>query len=367
MKRILPLTFVTLAATLAPTLTSSAASEKAGLPDKMKLFDVVQGIMDGSCVECHGEKKAKGKLRLDSYEAILKGGKGDGPGAEPKSLDDSSIWYRVTLEHDDDDFMPPADSDAKPLTPAQLYLIKTWIEKGADNKTEIASADLDAGLRDFLVKQANKPKHIEKPVIIGGLGLDEWAKKRDAIAAAKGKVPDTGASLMPLSQKDPQLRLNVINAYKDFGDAQLTQLKPVGDYLVWADLARSQVTDAGLGTLAGMPHLERLHLQNTGVTTAGVKQLAGLKHLKSLNLHGTKVDDSVLPVLASMKSLENVYLWGSAVTPDAAKALRAKMPNTTINIGWEHEPPVKVVEAPKPAPAPAKEPEPAKKPAPAKK
>jgi len=261
MKRIIPLATVTLITAFAPTFSALGSAEKVGLPDKMKLFDAVQGIMDGGCVDCHGEKKAKGKLRLDSYEAILKGGKGDGPGAEPKSLDDSSIWYRATLDHDDDDYMPPVDSDVKPLTPAQLNLIKTWIEKGADNTTEIASADLDAGLRDFLVKQANKPKFVEKPVIIGGLGVDEWGKKRDAIAAAKAKVPDTGASLMPLSQKDPQLRLNVINAYKDFGDAQLGQLKPVGDYLVWADLARSQVTDAGLDMLAGMPHLERLHLE----------------------------------------------------------------------------------------------------------
>ena len=104
---------------------------------------------------------------------------------------------------------------------------------------------------------------------------------------------------------------------------------------------------------------------NTQVTSAGVKKLAGLKHLKLLNLHGTSVDDAAIATLGGMTSLESLYLWNTKVTPDAAKKLREKLPNTRINIGWEHEPPVKVVEPP-PPPEPKKE-QAAAKPAEAKK
>jgi Planctomycete cytochrome C len=33
-------------------------------------------IIEGSCTGCHGEKKQKGKLRLDTREGWLKGGEG---------------------------------------------------------------------------------------------------------------------------------------------------------------------------------------------------------------------------------------------------------------------------------------------------
>ena len=36
---------------------------------------VVQPMFDAQCVSCHGPKKEKGKLRLDTLEATLKGGK----------------------------------------------------------------------------------------------------------------------------------------------------------------------------------------------------------------------------------------------------------------------------------------------------
>ena len=48
----------------------------------------VQPIFDGKCVTCHSANKFKGKLRLDTYDHVMRGGK-DGPiiqaGAPAKS------------------------------------------------------------------------------------------------------------------------------------------------------------------------------------------------------------------------------------------------------------------------------------------
>ena len=49
----------------------------------------IQPLFKASCLRCHGEDRPKGELRLDSLEAVLKGGK-DGkvvvPGDSKKSL-----------------------------------------------------------------------------------------------------------------------------------------------------------------------------------------------------------------------------------------------------------------------------------------
>src|SRR5437588_6409726 len=61
------------------------ASSKAGVT-----YDTdIKPIFDKSCIKCHGSEKQKGKLRLDSLAAVLKGGQ-DGkvvePGASAKSM-----------------------------------------------------------------------------------------------------------------------------------------------------------------------------------------------------------------------------------------------------------------------------------------
>src|SRR5262245_6909666 len=50
----------------------------------------IKPIFDKSCIKCHGSEKQKGKLRLDSLEATLKGGQ-DGKVVEPGKSADSML------------------------------------------------------------------------------------------------------------------------------------------------------------------------------------------------------------------------------------------------------------------------------------
>ena len=56
----------------------------------------IQPILQKSCMECHGPEKPKGKLRLDSREAALKGGK-DGVVIVPGQADKSEVYRRIRL------------------------------------------------------------------------------------------------------------------------------------------------------------------------------------------------------------------------------------------------------------------------------
>ena len=60
----------------APTVPRKAEPAKPLSPaQKADYAKVIQPLFDAHCVSCHGPKKEKGRLRLDTLEATLKGGK----------------------------------------------------------------------------------------------------------------------------------------------------------------------------------------------------------------------------------------------------------------------------------------------------
>ena len=71
--------------------------------------------------------------------------------------------------------------------------------------------------------------------------------------------------------------------------------------MISVDLARRNVTDAGLEQLKGFTQLQSLNLTDTKVTDAGLESLEGLKKLKSLNLTNTNVTDEGLESLEGLK------------------------------------------------------------------
>ena len=70
--------------------------------------EIIAPVMEAKCAGCHGESKQKGKLRVDTYDFLKKGGS-EGPGLVAGNLDESGITFRVDLPLDDDEHMPPED------------------------------------------------------------------------------------------------------------------------------------------------------------------------------------------------------------------------------------------------------------------
>ncbi|MEI6247837.1 MAG: c-type cytochrome domain-containing protein, partial [Verrucomicrobiota bacterium] len=57
------------------TLKKTEPAPSLSPAQKAEYAKVIQPLFEAHCVSCHGPKKEKGKLRLDSLEATLKGGK----------------------------------------------------------------------------------------------------------------------------------------------------------------------------------------------------------------------------------------------------------------------------------------------------
>ena len=94
----------------------------------------IKPVFEKSCYKCHGPEteKPKGKLRVDTLAAVLKGGE-NGPDVVPGDIKKSPLLHQVGQIVDEDDWMPPKDNKAKipPLTKDQVALIRAWIEQGA--------------------------------------------------------------------------------------------------------------------------------------------------------------------------------------------------------------------------------------------
>jgi uncharacterized membrane protein len=276
------------------------------LPASVAFFTSrVEPIFDDKCVQCHGPQKKKGKLRLDTFDYVMQGGK-DGSVVKPGDLKNSELYRRVTLPRDSKDAMP---AEGKPgLTPAELEVVEFWIASGATENLTVER-----------VKAAAPPAPVK--LIVPSLAPD-YRPRSNEIAALQTRL---GVQLVLRSQ-DPQdgLILRTVSAPERCDDAVLRALKPIADLIVDAELARTKVTDEGMKALGGFANLRYVDLSYTSVTSRGLASLINLAKLESLNLTATVVDDEGVSPFRRKKGLQHLYLFGTKVTQPEASDLNTK-------------------------------------------
>ena len=281
-------------------------------------------VLQQRCIECHGADKQKGKLRLDSKEAALKGGK-DGPSYKAGDGAGSLLIKRVSLPKTDDEHMPP---EGELLSEAQIKLLKDWIDAGANwpEGVVIASANKPEPAAPRPVKQGPPPPPLPELPKEFQAGANE--------AGAIATLAKAGLEVRPIAQKTPWHEANFRLAGTNVTDAAIAPLKNVTS-LVEINLGNTRITDAGLAHIASLGYLQNLQAPLTSLTDAGLAQVKGLSNLVTLNLYGTQVSDSGLEHLKGLKHLRSIYLWQTKVTPQGAEALRKALPGTYVNTGVE--------------------------------
>ena len=282
--------------------------------DKVDFVKDIQPILQKICVECHGPEKQKGKLRLDSKEAALKGGT-DGVVLVPGKAADSDLYRRITLPPGHDDIMP---NKGEPLTKAQTDLFKDWINQGAVWPDNVVI----------------KPKTSAEPAVVRETKpLPDW-KPTAAETKAVADLEALGVSARPIAMNVGWRQANFNLLGSNVTDTTLLPLKNILG-MVDLNLAGTKITDAGLASLAGLTNLQRLHLEKTQVTDAGLAHLKGLVNLHYLNLYGTSIGDAGLEPLKGLANLKNIYLWQTKVTDEGVAKLQKALPKLDVSRGWE--------------------------------
>ena len=239
----------------------------------------VAPIFETRCAACHGDKRQKSDLRLDSFAAAWRGGK-HGAVIRPGDIKNSELWRRISLPSSDDRAMPP--NGKTPLTEDEKTVIKLWIAHGASGS-----------LRGI----AGAPKPVAE-VVIPELNPAQTEKRRAPLAALVARLQQRFPGVIAYEAQDSaDLEINASLKGQGFGDTDLQALAPLAAHIVGANLSGTSVSDASAPILTAMVRLKNLRLSGTKVSDKAVHALEGAKALRSITAVDTKVTAGALAPL----------------------------------------------------------------------
>lgn len=298
------------------------------LEEQIVYVDIVAPILERRCVECHREGNTKGRLRMDTYEFLVKGGR-EGSAIKPGSAEDSNIVFRVELPLDDPDHMPP---DGKPEMEAnELTVVKWWLDQGGEPDKTVADYELNDEVREAIAQllPASVGRAVAEPVAAIDLDLPD----AELIATVKTLGEDFPGGLTFESQQSSNLTFTAVSMRQGLTDENFAKLGPVIPKFVFVDLSATSITDRSVVLLAAAENLRVVRLAETSITDTTIDTLIKLQNLESINLYGTKVTDEGVAKLAALPNLKRLYLWQTDVSEETITALKKQLPECEIVTG----------------------------------
>ena len=297
---------------MSATVPAKASIAPSGIDHSTVYGGRIEPILAENCYTCHGPDKQRAGLRLDSYNAIMHGGK-QGPVIKSGSAKASELFRRITLPQSDDDAMPPQGN--RPLTPDEIQTIQAWINAGAAESAPLSSAHGMPSASVAPVAQVKFPEY--DPSAVNAARKDHAA---DVVALQK-HYPNL---LEYESRTSAMLVLNAALAGEKFGDSDIAAMKPIFDAITSADFSGTAITDRSAPVLAAMKHLRSLRLSHTQITEKTISQLRSMPELEVISIVGTQVTASSIPMLTSMPKLRRAYVADTSIKPDAANTSALK-------------------------------------------
>ncbi len=298
------------------------------LEEQIVYADIVQPILNLRCVECHKQGKSKGRLRMDTYDLLVKGGK-EGSAIDPGNALDSNIVFRTELPEDDDEHMPPEGKTD--IEDHELAVIKWWIDSGADSLVKVGDLELPEEIRSAIgqLDLSVSPSSDEKAELPfeKDLPSDEL---RNTIAELSENFP---GGLTFESQASSKLTFTAVSLRSNLTDELFSSLTPVIPKMVSMDLSATSITDESVALLASANDLRMIRLSETAITDKALETLSKLPNLESINLYGTRVSDAGVEKLKVLPNLKRLYLWQTDVSENAISELKKTLPELEIVTG----------------------------------
>jgi mono/diheme cytochrome c family protein len=262
--------------------------------------DVVQSIFEQNCITCHNSDDRKGEFSMETYEGLLKGGD-TGYAIASGDKGDSELFLRITLPHDDDDFMPTEGKP--PLSDTEVAVIGWWIEQGADQLKTVGDYEaIPAAIYDY-----------SREILESQLSTEELERREQArvsLYANLAKIQSgLGIVVTPTKPNASTFSVETFAVQKSFNNETLAKFVPYADYIVHADFSGTRITDEGIEVLSQLKNLKSLNLSRTAITGISLSTLAKLEQLESLNLYGTPLSLEALEELSQLSQLKYLYLF----------------------------------------------------------
>jgi uncharacterized membrane protein len=275
----------------------------------------IQPILAGHCVTCHGSSKHKSNLRLDTYAAVMRGGK-HGPVIKAGETKASELFRRITLPQTDDDFMPA--ENRRPLSASDTKLIELWIASGASATQSTDAANGTPSSARAAVAE----------VTFEDFDAESVAKRRASVAPIVSQLQQRMPNVVDYqSRGSADVVVNASWMGAKFGDNELAALAPLSGQIIAADFSSTAITDRSAGTIATMKRLRSLRLMHTKITDTTIQGMGSLDQLESLSIFDTPVTPAALPAISRLPKLRQVYVDGTKISSDAAipQEIRSKL------------------------------------------
>lgn len=285
--------------------------------------DVIQPVFQEKCYSCHGDKKQKGKLRLDKPEFIMKGGK-DGAVIVPGKTNESVLIKRITLPREDEHHMSPKEKPQ--LTQQEISLLKWWVDNGDDFTKKVKELPQPEKIKPLLTALQNNNQVRKTNTDVPSMPVE----KADESAINKLKI--IGIVVLPVAQNSNYLSANFTSG-RDIRDSVINMLFPLKKQLLWLKLSNTAINDSALSAISQYTSLTRLELDNTNITDNGLHYLQSLAQLQSLNLVGTKITSTGIMQLKNLKNLQSIYLYKTNIQKTDWNILKQTFPRALLDSG----------------------------------
>lgn len=206
----------------------------------------IQPLLETNCVSCHNPKKAKGDYILSTKKEAFESGE-HGPNIVAKDPAKSPLYKLTALAEDDDDLMPPKKSGG-PLKPAEVALLKSWIEQGAAWPEGVTLT-----AKEKAAAATNNPDTLELVKKIHAFIVKTTKEKTEAeMKSYDAKVPKTGAPFSMVAIKGGEFLMGSpateAKRNEDEGPQVKVKIKPfwMGKYeITWDEYEPFQLTADG--------------------------------------------------------------------------------------------------------------------------
>jgi hypothetical protein len=187
------LTLLAVASVAGRARTFAGEADRDTQSSRERFFEQkVRPLLAQKCFSCHGEKKQKAGLRLDSLEAILKGGE-SGPAVVPGKPGESLLVHAINYEGPE---MPPTGQ----LEPGQVDVLTRWVSAGATwpagdrggahattlTGRIVAVATLADRARTLWSFQPVRRPRVPEPLEAASSGRTEWPRNPIDVFIQKG-------------------------------------------------------------------------------------------------------------------------------------------------------------------------------------
>jgi len=139
-----------------PSKIISERDDKASMvvdTDPVIYTNIIHPILEEKCISCHGPKKKKSGLRVDTYAYMLAGGEEE-ECLVPGDIENSALITFLHLPLDDDLRMPPEGKTQ--LTKEEIQILEWWVKIGAPEKARLSEVkkdpEIDKALNTIMTK-----------------------------------------------------------------------------------------------------------------------------------------------------------------------------------------------------------------------